>query len=64
LRHAKEIIELLLKGCQPLTTNDLGRARHLPEAHRPAGGEADLQAWEWRYLSQERRSDDLAELCR
>jgi WD40 repeat protein/serine/threonine protein kinase len=47
---------------QALATNDLGRARRLLEAHRPAPGEIDLRGWEWRYLWQECRSDALGEL--
>jgi WD40 repeat protein/serine/threonine protein kinase len=47
---------------QALAMNDLGRARRLLEAHRPAPG--DLPGWEWRYLWQECRSDVLGELCR
>ncbi len=47
---------------QALATNDLGRARRLLEAHRPAPGEVDLRGWEWRYLWQECRSDDLGTL--
>jgi WD40 repeat protein len=49
---------------QALATNDLGRARRLLEAHRPAPGEVDLRGWEWRYLWQECQSDALGELCR
>jgi len=47
-----------------LAMNDLGRARRLLEAHRPAPAEADLRGWEWRYLWQECRSDAIGELCR
>jgi WD40 repeat protein/serine/threonine protein kinase len=49
---------------QALAMNDLGRARRLLEAHRPAPGELDLRGWEWRYLWQECQSDALGELCR
>ena len=49
---------------QALAMNDLGRARRLLDAHRPAPGEVDLRGWEWRYLWQECRSDALDELCR
>jgi WD40 repeat protein/predicted Ser/Thr protein kinase len=49
---------------QALVMNDLGRARRLLEAHRPAPGQVDLRGWEWRYLWQECRSDALSELCR
>jgi WD40 repeat protein len=49
---------------QALVMNDLGRARRLLEAHRPAPGEVDLRGWEWRYLWQECQSGALVELCR
>jgi len=49
---------------QALAMDDLGRARRLLQAHRPAPGEVDLRGWEWRYLWQECRSDALGELCR
>jgi WD40 repeat protein/serine/threonine protein kinase len=49
---------------QALAMDDLGRARRLLEAHRPAGGEVDLRGWEWRYLWQECRNEALGELCR
>jgi WD40 repeat protein len=49
---------------QALAMDDLGRARRLLEAHRPAPGEVDLRGWEWRYLWQECQSDALGELCR
>jgi WD40 repeat protein/serine/threonine protein kinase len=48
---------------QALAMDNLGRARRLLEAHRPAPGEVDLRGWEWRYLWQECRSDALGELC-
>jgi WD40 repeat protein/predicted Ser/Thr protein kinase len=47
---------------QALAMNDLGRAKRLLEAHRPAPG--DVPGWEWRYLWQECRGDALGELCR
>jgi WD40 repeat protein/serine/threonine protein kinase len=49
---------------QALAGDDLGRARRLLDAHRPAAGEVDRRDWEWRYLWQECRSDTLGELCR
>ena len=49
---------------QALAMDDLGRARRLLQAHRPAPGEVDLRGWEWRYLWQECGSDALGELCR
>jgi len=49
---------------QALAMDDLGRARRLLDAHRPAPGEVDLRGWEWRYLWQACRSDALGELCR
>jgi WD40 repeat protein/serine/threonine protein kinase len=48
---------------QALAMNDMGRARQLLEAHRPAPGEVDLRGWEWRYLRQECHSDAIGELC-
>ena len=48
---------------QALAMNDMGRAQQLLEAHRSAPGEVDLRGWEWRYLWQECRSDDLGVLC-
>jgi len=47
---------------QALAADDLGRARRLLEAHRPAPG--DVPGWEWRYLWQECRSDAREEFCR
>ncbi len=49
---------------QSLAMNDVGRARRLLDAHRPATGEVDLRGWEWCHLWQECRSDALAEFCR
>jgi WD40 repeat protein/serine/threonine protein kinase len=47
---------------EALARDDMGRARRLLEAHRPAPGEVDLRGWEWRYLWQECQSDALGEL--
>jgi len=33
-----------------LEQNNLGRARHLLNRHRPDAGQLDLRGWEWRYL--------------
>jgi eukaryotic-like serine/threonine-protein kinase len=65
LRHEAESRELYTRRLsyasdmslaqQALAMNDLGRARRLLEAHRPAPGEVDLRGWEWRYLWQECR---------
>jgi WD40 repeat protein len=49
---------------QALAMNDLGRARRVLDAHRPAPGQVDLRGWEWRYLWQECQSDALGEVCR
>ena len=50
---------------QALDMNDLGRARRLLDAHRPApDDEVDLRGWEWRYLWQECRGNAREELCR
>lgn len=43
---------------------DLGAAMALLKAHQPAPGERDLRGWEWRYLWQCCRSDELFELTR
>jgi serine/threonine protein kinase/WD40 repeat protein len=42
-----------------LEANNLGRARQLLDQHRPAPGQPDLRNWEWRYLWQQCRGDDL-----
>lgn len=43
--------------CQAaLNNNNLGRARRLLDAHRPAPGGEDLRGWEWRYLWAQCRS--------
>jgi WD40 repeat protein/serine/threonine protein kinase len=49
---------------QALAMNDLGRARRLLDAHRPAPSQVDLRGWEWRYLWQECQSDARSGLCR
>jgi hypothetical protein len=49
---------------QSLAMNDLGRARSLLEANRPAKGQSDLRGWEWRYLWWECRNQALSELWR
>ena len=43
---------------------DLGAAVSLLDAHRPAPGHPDLRGWEWRYLWERCRSDELFELTR
>jgi len=47
-----------------LENGDLGAAVALLVAHRPAPGHRDLRGWEWRYLWQRCRSDELFELTR
>ncbi|NQV34870.1 MAG: protein kinase [Phycisphaeraceae bacterium] len=42
--------------------NNFGRASRLLNRHIPKGGEADLRHWEWRYLWQKIRSDELYSL--
>lgn len=42
--------------------NNLGRAKDLLNRHRPLQGEAELQGWEWRYLSHLAAGDELATL--
>jgi eukaryotic-like serine/threonine-protein kinase len=44
---------------QALNDNHLGRARELLDRHRPQAAEEDLRGWEWRYLWQRSRSDEL-----
>lgn len=41
---------------------DIGRARALLAAHRPAGGEEDLRGFEWRLLWERSRGQELAVL--
>ena len=49
--------------CQAaLKANNLGRARRLLDAHRPAPGAPDLRGWEWRYLWEQCRSGAAAML--
>ncbi|MHC1764359.1 MAG: protein kinase [Verrucomicrobiia bacterium] len=47
-----------------LEKGDLGAAMALLDAHRPASGHRDLRGWEWRYLWQRCRGDELFELTR
>jgi WD40 repeat protein/predicted Ser/Thr protein kinase len=47
---------------QALTQNNLGRAQSLLDRHRPKPGQSDLRGWEWRYLWQQCRSDELLTL--
>jgi WD40 repeat protein/serine/threonine protein kinase len=42
--------------------NNLGTALELLDRHRPKPGERDLRGWEWRYLWQCCRSDELRRL--
>ncbi len=52
--------DMILAG-QALQENDLGRALSSLNLHRPAkAGERDLRGWEWRYLWDKCRSDELA----
>ncbi|HTQ49061.1 MAG TPA: protein kinase, partial [Candidatus Acidoferrales bacterium] len=48
---------------QSLDENYLGRALDLLNRQRPQAGQKDLRDWEWRYLWQQTRSDDLFALC-
>lgn len=48
-RHALYAADMNLAQAA-LRANNLGRARRLLDAHRPAPGEEDLRGWEWRYL--------------
>jgi WD40 repeat protein len=45
-----------------LEQNNLGRALELLDRHRPRPGGPDLRGWEWRYLWQQCRSDELSKL--
>ena len=45
-----------------LGRNNLGRARDLLNRHRLADGEKDLRGWEWRYLWEQCKSDEIATL--
>jgi len=47
-----------------LEKGDLGAAVALLDDHGPAPGHRDLRGWEWRYLWQRCRSDELFELTR
>ncbi|MGA2867324.1 MAG: WD40 repeat domain-containing serine/threonine-protein kinase, partial [Verrucomicrobiota bacterium] len=48
---------------QALQQNNLGRALSFLDLHRPAKtGQRDLRGWEWRYLWEKCRSDELATL--
>ncbi len=49
-------------GQQALVEGNLGRVSALLDRHRPAAGEPDLRAWEWRYLWGESRSEELSTL--
>ena len=46
---------------QALQQHDLGRALNFLNFHRPGkAGQRDLRGWEWRYLWEQCRSDELA----
>ncbi len=47
---------------QAVTEGDLGRARSLLRTYVPKRGETDLRNWEWRYLANECRGDELFSL--
>lgn len=47
-----------------LSQNNLGRAENLLNLHRPQSGEKDLRGWEWGYLWQQCRSDELVTVAR
>jgi WD40 repeat protein/serine/threonine protein kinase len=48
---------------QALAENDLKRALSLLNRHRPAGNQDDLRGFEWRYLWQLSRSNEVATLA-
>ncbi len=47
---------------QMLEKNNLGRAQNLLFKHKPDANSRDLRGWEWRYLSQFCRSDEIQTL--
>jgi eukaryotic-like serine/threonine-protein kinase len=63
-QHAKQLLYAsdMSLAQQSLKLNNLGRARHLLDRHRPQPGEEDLRGWEWRYLWQQTRSSALTTL--
>ncbi len=48
---------------QALERSDLGQARSLIDRYRPPLGENDFRGWEWRYVWNRTRSDNLFDLC-
>ena len=48
---------------QALSANNLGRARELLSRHRQAFDRAERRGWEWRYLWQQTRGDELFTFC-
>src|SRR5690606_3613014 len=46
----------VLAAQRALENHDLGTARQLLEAHRPAASQSDLRGFEWRYLWGKSRS--------
>lgn len=54
----------MLEARRALEESNLGRARRLLEAHRPAGkSEVDLRGWEWRYLWSRCQGEERFTLC-
>ncbi len=49
---------------QALAADNLELATDLLDHHQPRPGQPDRRGWEWRYLSQQTRSDALYTLCR
>lgn len=52
----------MLAAQRALDQHDLGTARILLEAHRPAAGQSDLRGFEWRYFWGQARGQDYATL--
>lgn len=52
----------MLAAQRALEQRDLGTARLLLEAHRPAAGKSDLRGFEWRYLWSQARGQSYATL--
>jgi eukaryotic-like serine/threonine-protein kinase len=48
---------------QALEQGNLSRALDLLKRYRPLAGELDLRGWEWRFLRQECRTEELETIC-
>ncbi|MBI1176217.1 protein kinase [bacterium] len=52
----------MMSASEAIARGDLGMARRLLDAHRPASHQEDLRGFEWRYLWQRSRGDQQATL--